>query len=355
MAGIELLNTTPFTAAWIPLINEAGQEVMVVIVKGTWRISNGGTLTLMEEQTSLEVAGAYRGEPGESSPIYEPETAFVKPATDIALIGHAFPPEKGLTSFDVEFSVGALASSARIFGEREWGKRFGMERITPPAPIVEPVDLSYELAFGGWDRSNEDPELHTFEARNPVGTGYRHKKYGKFVEGAPLPRIEHPKHPIKGSKDAPPPAGFGFIAPHWMPRSQFVGTYDDAWQKSRMPLLPTDFDRRFFNAAHPDLIADGYLEGNETVSITNASPEGSIRFDLPGIPPPSVQLNDRDNGLMDIEMRLDTVIVNMNDGTVQMIWRGYTDIHGRLHRIAAVAVKEMGRVRAGIIDRSTER
>lgn len=339
MAGIELLNTTPFTAAWIPLIDEGGREIMTAIVKGAWRISAAGSLTLMEEQIPLEIAGTYRGEPGESSLIHEPETAFMKPATDVVLAGHAWPPEKGLSSFDVEFSIGPLTSSARIFGEREWGKRLGMERISPPEPITGPVELSYELAFGGWDRTNEDPDLHTFEARNPVGTGYRHRKYGKFVEGAPLPRIEHPKHLIKGSKDAPPPAGFGFIGPHWAPRSQYVGTYDETWRKNRMPLLPSDFDRRFFNAAHPDLIADGYLNGNESALITNVTPDGPIRFDLPGIPPPSVQLNDRDNGPEDIEMKLDTVIVNMDERTVQIIWRGYTDIHGRLHRIALLSIR----------------
>ncbi|WP_281255421.1 DUF2169 domain-containing protein [Cystobacter ferrugineus] len=37
-------------------------------------------------------SGESWGKPGESSYKYEPEGAFIKPATDVALIGHAYAP-----------------------------------------------------------------------------------------------------------------------------------------------------------------------------------------------------------------------------------------------------------------------
>ena len=37
---------------------------------------------------SVSLAGQLWGEPGKSSYKYEPECAFIKPATDVVLIGH---------------------------------------------------------------------------------------------------------------------------------------------------------------------------------------------------------------------------------------------------------------------------
>jgi hypothetical protein len=50
-------------------------------------------------------------------------------------------------------------------------------------------------------------------------------------------------------KHRPSPAGFGPIACHWQPRVGFAGTYGDAWVANRLPLLPDDFDDRFFQSA----------------------------------------------------------------------------------------------------------
>ena len=165
----------------------------------------------------------------------------------------------------------------------------GLDSITSPQPF-DKMPLVYERAFGGGDRTNPEPQKHVVETRNPVGVGYRHKTYGRFVNGRKLPNFEDPKHPIKSSKNTPPPAGFGFIGPEWEPRRKNAGTYDDNWMKNKMLLVPDDFDRRYYNAAHPDLVVQGYLKGNEPVEVVNASPRGTLSFDLPGIAPPKVLL-----------------------------------------------------------------
>jgi hypothetical protein len=82
------------------------------------------------------------------------------------------------------------------------------------------------------------------------------------------------------------PAGFGFIAGDWQPRLALAGTYDEAWTKKRAPLLPKDFDRRFFNAATPGLVTADYLAGNEKVLVLGATAEGRWEFRLPGIEAP---------------------------------------------------------------------
>ena len=48
------------------------------------------------------------------------------------------------------------------------------------------------------------------------------------------------------------PAGFGPIPPHWQPRLRYAGTYDEAWQRDRYPLYPTDLDDRFFLCSPED-------------------------------------------------------------------------------------------------------
>lgn len=332
------MDTTEFTPAACEklfLLDEKGRDLLVVVVKRTLQITQRGLIP-SEEQRPVDLAGELYGEPGISSYRYEPEIAPPKPATDIALIGHARASKPGQTEIDVTLRVGPVAKTVRVFGDRFWDKLLGMETITPPRPF-EKIPLMYERAFGGWDRTHPDPERHTYEPRNPVGRGYRDRKRGKFVEGAPLPNLEEPRRPIRDSKDAPPPAGFGFIGPDWTPRRDYGGTYDEAWAATRAPLSPDDFDRRYYNAAHPDLIAPSRLRGDEAVEIVNASPNGTLRFNLPGGAPPDVRVRLSD-GARTIPTALDTVIINTDEGRVSLLWRASLDIHGKVDRVREVTL-----------------
>src|SRR5262249_18692062 len=153
--------------------------------------------------------------------------------------------------------------------------------VSRPQPF-DRIPLAYERAFGGWDRRHPVPDRHRVEARNPVGTGFRDSAFESDDE-VRLPNLEDPERPFQAYGDCPAPAGFGFVSPNWAPRSQFAGTYDERWASARSPLLPEDFDRRFFNAASPGLITPGYLRGDERVIVLNASPERRLEFELPGI------------------------------------------------------------------------
>jgi hypothetical protein len=332
------INTTPFAAEQLFLMDERGRDILVLVIKATYQINATSELQISEEQVPVNFSGEYYGEPGKSSFKYEPEVAPLKPATDVALIGHAYPDRRGATCVDVTLKVAPLQKTVRVFGDRYWTKNMGFKTITSPRPF-DRIPLVYERAFGGWDRTNPDPQKHVVELRNPVGTGYRHKKYGHFKKGAKLPNLENPKHPIKSSKDTPPPACFGFIGPEWEPRRKYIGTYDDKWMKTKMPLLPDDFDRRYYNAAHPDLIAQGYLKGNEPVEIVNASPKGRLRFNLPGVAPPGGKLVMKDGTVHEIHTNLDTVIINTDKDNVLLLWRGNLDIYGKLHDIYSVKVQ----------------
>jgi hypothetical protein len=74
---------------------------------------------------------------------------------------------------------------------------------------------------------------------------------------------------------------FLFAAPADERRRKYAGTYDAKWQEQHSPMLPGDFDLRFFNAAAPELIADGYLQGGEAVTLINVSPRSRLEFSIP--------------------------------------------------------------------------
>lgn len=333
-------NNTSLSFEMLFLADEEGRPLFVPLVKTTYSIHNKGQLVHGEKPMPVNPAGEYWGDPNTSSHKYEPETAFVKPATDVVLIGHAHAPKVGATETMVLLQVGLLKKTVRVVGDRYWVKTLGSVSKTRPQPF-EKIPLIYERAFGGWDRSHDDPAQHTFEARNPVGTGFRTKK-GKFEEGIRLPNLEDPKHPLKSYGDAPPPAGFGFISPNWQPRASFAGTYDEKWMKERMPLLPTDFDRRFFNAASPGLIASGYLKGNEPVLIENATPNGRVTFNLPGVPPPKAHVELRGGVHHDLTTNLDTVIINTDENLVFLIWRTQLIVKRGPHDVVAIQVSAEG-------------
>lgn len=329
------------------LADEEGIPLLVPILKSSYDIQYGNELILKSAAEPIGISGEHWGEPESSSYKYEPETAFVKPATDLILIGHAHASRAGMKETLVSLQVGPLKKTVKVVGDRVWGKALGKTMMTSPVAF-EKIPLIYERAFGGWDRSHSDPEKHTFEPRNPVGTGFRSKK-GNFEEGVRLPNLEDPKHPLKSYGDTPPPAGFGFISPNWQPRASFAGTYDEKWMKVRMPLLPTDFDRRFFNAASPGLIASGYLKGNEPVLIENASPGGRLSFDLPGVPPPKIHVELRGGVHHDLTTNLDTVIINTDENILFLIWRTHLVVRRGPQDVVAIQVSAEGVPTAAVV------
>jgi hypothetical protein len=328
-------NATGFAVDAAFLKDEDLRPVLSCLVKATYSCDGG--FTLAETQTPYCPSGEFWGEPDTSSYRFEPEVAFTKAATDIALVGHAIPPELGGPAIDVGLKIGPLQKVVRVFGDRYWVKQDGRIFATKSKPVVK-IPLIYERAFGGWDKADTDEKNWRYEPRNPVGVGYGDPL--RFVEEGkvPMPNIEDPQHLITRYGDTPPPAGFGFISPNWHPRAQYVGTYDEEWDKTRKPLLPKDFDRRFFNAASPGLIAPGYLRGDEDVMIVNASPVPKLKFKLPGIPPPVCKVELRGGRTEVLQTNLDTVIINTDEMLVFLLWRNYMHVPNGPHDVVSIEV-----------------
>jgi hypothetical protein len=332
-------NKTPFALETLFVSDEEGRPLLVPLVQATYEIVSGRSLVLADQQPPPSLTGERWDSRAEvSSYKVEPAYAFIKPATDVVLVAHAQDPVRPVPELQVTFRVGPVGKVLRVVGDRFWVRSAGATGATRPLPFTR-LPLSYERAFGGWDPSHPDPAHHTFEPRNPVGMGFR-ASGSRFEEGVQLPNIEDPGDPVRRWGQVVSPAGVGFLSPDWQPRAAFAGTYDEAWTKDRMPLLPKNFDRRFFNAASPGLMAPGYLRGDEPVLVENASPHGRLSFRLPGISPPRcrVELAMREDA--ELELRLDTVLVDADADRVHLLYRAHVALRDGPHDVRTIALEE---------------
>jgi hypothetical protein len=325
---LQLKNSTRFAANMALFPNEAAVDTLYVIVKATFDI--GKDFTLADEQTPPVAADVYWTEAGKSSIKYASDMHIGKPSTDIVMLGHAcVPGQKEATQLDVSLSVGKVNKTVRVIGDRQWQDG----RMTPPAPFTT-MAMVYEKAYGGVHIANG--KMAGSETRNPVGRGFAGSRKAAEMNGVPLPNLEDPRQLISEYSDQPAPACFGFCAPNWHPRVTFAGTYDDAWQTTRAPYLPEDFDRRFFNMAHPDLIYPGYLQGGEPVSISNMHPEGTLKFDLPQVNLIShIHVAKR---VEQPEFHLETLLLEPNQRKLSMVWRSAMPCDKQMLKVSEIKI-----------------
>jgi hypothetical protein len=321
-------NTTPFTVATVLALDRNAAETLAVVVKGTYDVRNN-QVRLHDQQEPVQVADSYRGDPAKSSMLRAGERALHKTATDVILVGSAYPDRAGCRQVDVSLRVGPVAKTVRVFGDRVWASKSGNLPSDPAR--FDRVPLIYERAFGGVDDSAGE-RLD----ENPVGVGFRGRGSRLPLAGAPLPNLEDPRSPIREASDRPPPTGFGFVAPFWTPRRLFAGTYGPDWLQTQAPLLPTDYDERYQQVAPSDQVCPGFLRGGEKVEIGNASPGGRLAFALPA---PALRIDVQISGdATPLAVNLDTVIVDGDRETVSMTWRGHRSVHGQVHDVEAVLI-----------------
>ncbi len=320
MSHPNIHNHTRFSYSPLFLSDEDGYPCLVLVVKGTFTIQkNEAQLGFADKQDPVLIEGQFWGEPETSSYKFEPEFALEKPGTDIALIGHVFSEDEKATECEVGLRCGSQQQLARVVGNRTWIKKLGLIRPSDPEPLGR-IPLNAEHAFGGWDRSHENPNKHRCEMRNPMGKGF-HLSRSNFREGLLLPNIEEPGFPIKNFTQNANPVLFGFTLPGWEPRIKYAGTYNKKWEAQRKPLLPKDFDLRFFNSAPQNLIAKNGLIGNEAVSIVNAGRRAKTSFYLPGTTAPKAHGSLLRGQEFELQTKLDTVIIRADDDLVHLVWR----------------------------------
>jgi hypothetical protein len=334
---LALDNKTPFSAERTIVMDKSGEKSWVVVVKATFDVDERGKTELSPEQKPPLFSAEHIAEPGSSSIRYEAEMLPSKGATDVILNAKAYAPKGKPAEFvDVGMAVGPLKKYLRVFGDRVWTMGVvGQPTFSAPAKF-EQKPIIFERAFGGWDRTDPDPQRQQMYWPNPIGSGFATR--ASNLEGQPLPNVEVPTQLISTWKDRPPPGGFGAIASYWSPRIECGGTYDATWQKSKFPLLPDDFDSRFYRCALPDQQVVGYLRGGEDVALLNLTQSGSLRFSLPKV---FLAFTTR-FGKHKEEHRatLQTVIIEPDYPRVIMVWHTTLACHHRLDDLDRTIIRQ---------------
>ncbi len=308
---LQLKNHSTFGTKITVFPDEQGVDTLFVLMQATFNIGN--PCELLAEQAPPGVEDEYWGDPASSS--LKKVAAFhgLKPATDIALIGHAWAPvDQPQTVMDVSLTIAELSNTIRVFGDRYWDAG----NITAPQPFTS-MPLLYEKAYGG--THSEDNAVLASNDFNPVGCGFVGQRQAEQLNGLALPNLESPQNLIQAPGDIIDPVGFGFIAPSWQPRLSYAGTYDEVWQAQRAPYLPEDFDKQFYNMAHPAMIYPGFLQGGERVILSGVNPHGDVVFDLPKVAfDVVVHIKNKQEKL---NMQLETLLIESDDLQFTMNWK----------------------------------
>jgi hypothetical protein len=273
-----LCNATGFAASAVPFLDERGVEVVVLLAKATF-VKRNRELVLADEQVPIRMndvpidLSAVQDE-RESSIRYPSDVCGEKPGADIVVVGSAIS-RKPVTSIDVAVRAPGRTVSLRVYGERVYYKSALGIRVAP-GHSFERAAITYERAYGG--RSKDGSVV---DWRNPVGRGV-HDSVSE-LDLAPAPCIEDPLHPVDDAREHVP-VGFGAIAMWWLPRRDFTGTMDARWQVERMPLPAFDFDRRFYQVAHPSLQLERPLHGGDMLATHGMSLDDLFDVTIPSIP-----------------------------------------------------------------------
>ena len=326
---LQIKNKTPFAATLCVFNNPDGVEAAYGVVKATFEI-RAGRLVPAPKQMPFVPVDEYHGDPTDSSLSAAGDLTMCKPCTDVLLIGTAHTVNGPQREMQVSVKVGDKEKTIHIFGDRVWKE--GVLGCKPTDPeLFETMPLVFERAFGGTDPEPRDEENVDYEPRNPIGCGLVPKNSQAKPDGTPLPNLEDPNQLIKSANDRPAPSCFAPVAPHWQPRQAYAGTYDEAWEKSRAPYLPEDFDPLFFSLAAPELAFDASLQGGEVVELAGVTPAGTMSF----VVPECVMEHDYDMGgsVIHQEAVLDTLTIEPDQNRATILWRSTHPVDKDLLRL----------------------
>lgn len=285
---MELVNPTPLPGLAFRQFDQEGRLDCVVTLRGTFEHVQDGPARWRQAQVPLQWQDAHDGDPHQAPMLHQSDLVPDKPGTDITFLGTSHAPGGPARCWPCGIEIGPVRKTLHVSGPRDWQPVAALARglLRRPAGIagwtagearpVAHVPIDWRLAAGGRDAFGEgepDPD-------NPIGIG-RIGPPGAWQDR----RVTAPQLAARPDpQPADPPAGLGPIPPFWRSRYRHAGTYDEAWLAGRHPLLPRDFDPRFWQCAPEDQIARPFLRGDEGFRLTNlhpAHPQAQGR--LPGL------------------------------------------------------------------------
>ncbi|RJT43516.1 DUF2169 family type VI secretion system accessory protein [Rahnella woolbedingensis] len=317
-----LKNETPYSAerGWYRDVN--GAEVWVVAMKATYDIRADGSTQL---SSPLPVNSSIVISPDSDEILYETDLGPEKNSTDILLNGHAWAPNNlPVNRLFIGLKVSGLCRLARVRGPRIWN---GDSYDSPSKFLSIPLRYPYMAQGSFSDESICNPLGITFD-ENPEKGRSR------------LPQIEF-------LSDSGYP-GFGTVPRQWPGRVCHAGTYDKHWQETQSPLLPEDFDPRFWQVAPPPQYAAGQLQGNETVTLANLTPPSFSPSNILSFAIPKISFNLRtqftDGSVSIHRAKIHTVIIEPDHPRLSVVWHTALPCHRKANMLDFTTITEKKRL-----------
>lgn len=333
-------NRTGFSAELFRQFNLDGRLNGVVAVRGAFDLVPDGVMKASAEQAPFQWADEYDGEPHTAQLIAPSDFVPYKPGTDVTFLGSSHAPKGPAATWVCGIRVqGHRERLLRVHGPRRWEPQMRPARPSLMGPSAEPqfegwrlseaepadsVEISWRNAFGGTRplRPGQAPpaEAHPF---NGLGPGLIDAHRSPRDQPLPAPRIEAFDDPILDWRQDHEPQGLAPVPPWWRFRQRHVGTIDDKWVRERHPVLPADFDYHFYQTAHPAMVFEPWLAGDELIELANLHPSHPmLRTRLPRL---SLTVRLRRPGLPPSEgpLALDGVHFDLRDGASKafLTWR----------------------------------
>lgn len=321
IAGFDLMpaidNRSPFSAEIFSAFDAQAREQLILVVAASFITSPDGQMLVEQTPYPISAVDIHWDDPATTSVRYPGQLAFAKPYTDIIVTGHACAPKnKRVASMEISIQVADVAKTLVVFGDRFWKQGISGKVPSAPSPF-ERIPIVYERAFGG-GIGQQNGTVATFDIRNPVGLGLGGRASIHPSVNTEVPNIEYPDDRQEQVTHRPRPAGLGALAPNWMPRCGYAGTYDELWLKEQAPLLPVDFNAQYFQFAPQDQRSTNVRAG-DLVQVKGMTPEGIWRFQLPRANVP-IMLVYADN-LQRIPVALDSIHLEPDLYRVSLIGR----------------------------------
>lgn len=297
---VPFLESTGLATASFPWQLRPPVPCLVVVAKATFAIVDRGLATWCADAESL--AGDEPNEEGESLRRAS-DFAPYKPKADLTLVGHAYPHGGRGESSHVVFGFGAHRFRMAVLGDRAW-----VNGVPTGPTSFEKMPLVWERAYGG--------------------VGSRSNPLGRGAEGRRLPNLANPDRLMRSPSDTPEPVCFAPTSRDFPERQAKLGTYDAAWQATRWPYFPKDFDWGYMNAAPKALQLDD-VRGDEPFELAGVHPAlPVITGQLPGLRARVFALGEHEGGLsfQELTLRLDTVAFDADAMTVSLVWRGALEV-----------------------------
>lgn len=367
-------NRTALAASQFDMVDQFGEGFHVVVARMAYTLGPcgaDGMASLLPRPVLAPLLTEDRHLDGDTQAgtVQESDFSPYKPRCDVIVNGAAHAPlGLAMEKFAVNLRVVAAGKTVidktlTMCGERVFRKKAVIKRLaqgcaraatlgllrpnpwhlSTPEKFVQ-LPLHYAFACGGQCRlDTKDGKQHESCDTNPLGRGFARHWYldAQQLAAVPAPRIFYPKQPCTAEqfwqgaagKDLPPPAGLAPIGRGWLPRRALAGSIEEKaqWDQDEVPMLPEDFDFAYWNCAPADQQC-AHLAGQEQIALTNLCRHDhpSARADRIGntvlhftLPEQALflLLADLDDKLLVLRLAIDTVLIDTDANTVELVWR----------------------------------